>query len=542
MSPTPVQTVLLLGGTYTLIALLRRIFSRSALDNIPGPPSASFLLGNVLQYHNPDGWDFQQDLEENYGAVVKLSGFLGSKMLYVFDTAALHSIVIKEHDIYEQAPIAIRMNQLMFGKGIFSTLGDDHRRLRKMMMPAFSTANLRGMMGHFYGVAEALRDGLIAPQVVNGPREVELASLLTRTSLELIGRSGIGYSFDPMVMDAPVNEYTESIKQLLPTLHKIPLLLPFVPLASKFGPPSFRRFLLNAIPSPTLHRLRDMVDLMDNTAREILQGKKIALQRGDLESKENMETGNDLMSIMLRNNMDADGTLQLTDGELLAQTSAIIFAAMDTTSSALTRLVHLLAIHQDVQNKLRTEILNATAGTEDGRLDHDAVVELPYLDAFIRETLRLYPPASPGMIRETIAATTLPLSTPITGKDGSTITAIPVPKGTTVYIGIPAANHRRDIWGEDALEFKPERWANGRAGREGEKMPGVYSGTMTFIGGGRSCVGFKFSQLEMKVVLCVLLSSFKFSESDKEIKYKMGSVTTSNVDGRLAMPLVVERV
>ncbi|KAJ6622576.1 hypothetical protein B0H10DRAFT_1787734, partial [Mycena sp. CBHHK59/15] len=45
--------------------------------------------------------------------------------------------------------------------------------------------------------------------------QVELASLLTCTSLKLIGCLGIGYSFDPMVMDAPINEYTESIKQLL---------------------------------------------------------------------------------------------------------------------------------------------------------------------------------------------------------------------------------------------------------------------------------------------------------------------------------------
>ncbi|KAJ6622572.1 hypothetical protein B0H10DRAFT_2214215 [Mycena sp. CBHHK59/15] len=111
----------------------------------------------------------------------------------------------------------------------------------------------------------------------------------------------------------------------------------------------------HTVPSPTLHRLCDMVDLMDNTIREILQGKKIVLQRGDLESKENMEMGNDLMSIMLHNNMDTDGMLQLTNIQLIPN-RAIIFAAMDTMSSALTRLMHLLTIHQEIQNKLHTEI------------------------------------------------------------------------------------------------------------------------------------------------------------------------------------------
>lgn len=42
-----------------------------------------------------------------------------------------------------------------------------------------------------------------------------MASIFTRTSLELIGRSGIGYSFDPLVLDCPKNEYAESIKNLM---------------------------------------------------------------------------------------------------------------------------------------------------------------------------------------------------------------------------------------------------------------------------------------------------------------------------------------
>lgn len=49
------------------------------------------------------------------------------------------------------------MNIMLFGRAIFATIGEEHRKLRKMMMPAFSTANLRGMMPHFYDVAERVR-------------------------------------------------------------------------------------------------------------------------------------------------------------------------------------------------------------------------------------------------------------------------------------------------------------------------------------------------------------------------------------------------
>ncbi len=63
-----------------------------------------------------------------------------------------------------------------------------------------------------------------------------------------------------------------------------------------------------------------------------------------------------------------------------------MFAATDTTSNALSRILHLLTTHQDVQDKLRAEILEAGQGQD---IPYDQLVELPYLDAVCRETLRL---------------------------------------------------------------------------------------------------------------------------------------------------------
>ena len=60
---------------------------------------------------------------------------------------------------------------------------------------------------------------------------------------------------------------------------------------------------------------------------------------------------------------------------------------MDTTSNATARLLHLLAAHSDVQNKLREEILEAQAGEA---MSYEQIMGLPYLDAVCRETLRLY--------------------------------------------------------------------------------------------------------------------------------------------------------
>ena len=68
-----------------------------------------------------------------------------------------------------------------------------------------------------------------------------------------------------------------------------------------------------------------------------------------------------------------------------------ILAGMDTTSNALSRILHLLAQNPSVQDKLRGELNAATAGgTAD--LDYDGLMNLPYLDAVCRETLRVYAP------------------------------------------------------------------------------------------------------------------------------------------------------
>ncbi|KAJ7289456.1 cytochrome P450 [Mycena rebaudengoi] len=519
--------------TYAIWNIARWLLGRSPLDNIPGPPSNSFIIGNLAQFHAPDAWEFHKTLEQEYQGVVKIHGLLGGRLLHVFDTAALHSILVKDQDIYEETPMFLSLTGLLFGKGILSTTGDEHRRHRKIMLPAFSTPNLRTMMPVLYEVADRLRDGLIAPQLQAGPQELDMYSIMSRTSLEFIGRVGIGYSFDSMTSgEEPTDQYAESLKDLVPATNKLAVLLPTLPLVSSIGTPALREFIMKLIPSKTLRELSSIVKIMDTKATALVHAKNEAIRRGEVQ-----ENSKDMMSLLLKNNMTADKDMHVTNDELVAQTSMIIQAATDTSSSALSRLIHLLVLHPDVQEKLRAEIL-----TTEEHMGHDVLVGLPYLDAVIHETLRLYPPVAPAMSRAATKDAILPLAIPITGIDGRPIHSIPVPKGTGIYIGISAANHNKTIWGEDALEFKPERWTNGKAKGVTIRMPGVYGNMMTFVGGGRSCIGFKFAQLELKIVLSVLLRAFRFSSASAQIKWKMDSTATPSVDDMARLPIRVENL
>jgi len=352
-----------------------------------------------------------------------------------------------------------------------------------------------------------------------------------RCALELIGRSGLGYSFDNLSENSVPHRFVGAVKELLPLSFKYSFLQSrLMPRASKIGTPRFRRAIVDLIPSEAIKRLREIVDIFHDTSVELIESKKEALRKGDQALAAQIGQGKDILSILLRENMDASEEDKLSENELLGQVTSLTFAATDTTSSALSRIFHLLALHKDVQTKLRQEILEAKQQNGGEDLSYDALVSLPYLDAICRETLRLHPPVS-SILRDTVRDIVLPLGVSVKGVNGKEIDAIPIPKGTEVIVSITGCNRTPELWGPDAYEWKPERWTNPLPESViNARIPGVYSHLLTFAAGGRSCIGFKFSQLEMKVVLVLLLEKIEFSLSDKDIVWQMNPVATPNVD------------
>ena len=70
----------------------------------------------------------------------------------------------------------------------------------------------------------------------------------------------------------------------------------------------------------------------------------------------------------------------------------------------------------------------------------------------------------------------LPLSEPVHGRDGTMMSEVPIPKDTIVFIGIYTSNTRKALWGDDAHEWKPERWLLRLPDAVPDaKIPGVYS-------------------------------------------------------------------
>ncbi|KAH7874006.1 cytochrome P450 [Lentinula edodes] len=518
----------------------------SGIEKVPGPNYPSWLTGNFKQVFNPSAWGFHEFLAKKYGSIVRLQGPYGTKALYIFDAKAMHTVLVKDQDVFEENEGFIQSNLLIFGDGLLGALGDRHRKQRKMLNPVFSAAHMREMTPTFFDVTHKLERAL-KDRLQKGPsiQEVDILSWMGRTALEIIGQAGLGYSFDPLTDEESSHPYSKMIKELLPTLMRVQFWrLNVLPYVSWIGTAKFRRFVVNLLPWKDLHHLRDMVDYMHNVAEEIYENKRRAFEMGDEAVDQQIGRGKDLISILMRENMKASTEDRLQDIEVIGQMNTLIFAAMDTTSSAMSRLLHILSKHPDVQDRLRRELLEIKRQKNGQDLSYDELNSLPYLDAICRETLRLYSPAS-SIVRVARQDAVIHLHKPIHDSNGIEMHEVAVPRGTTIFVSIFNANRNPDLW--DAGEWRPERWlAPLPESLINARIPGVYSHLMTFIGGGRSCIGFKFSQLEMKVVISILVESFKFSPSDKEAEvfWQMNGATAPVVgkDNHPRLPINITSV
>ncbi|KAF5371889.1 hypothetical protein D9757_010589 [Collybiopsis confluens] len=308
----------------------------AAIENLPGPQSPSWLRGNFLQVFNPSAWGFHEFLAKDYGSMVRLHGPVGSKTLYTFDPRAMHT-VLKDEEFFEETDGFIqytfslvllnlldvhrRSNLLLWGDGLLGTLGDRHRKQRKMLNKVFSTARLRDMTPSFFSVTHKLENAL-AMQLKSGSdiREVDILSWMGRTALEVIGQAGLGYSFDPLVGEESAHQYTKIIKQLAPTVMRLQFYRTNVlHRVSNIGTPRFRRFVVNLLPWKDLHDVRDMVDYMYETASGIYKIKKQALEEGGETVRQQIGGGKDLISTLMKENMKATEEDRLEDSEVISQ-------------------------------------------------------------------------------------------------------------------------------------------------------------------------------------------------------------------------------
>ncbi|KAL3419543.1 n-alkane-inducible cytochrome p450 [Phlyctema vagabunda] len=190
----------------------------------------------------------------------------------------------------------------------------------------------------------------------------------------------------------------------------------------------------------------------------------------------------------------------------------MLLAGRDTTSSLLANLWHVLARRPDVFQELQEEVKQLHGE----RPTITSMKGMKYLGFCLKETLRLYP-SVPVNGRVANKNTFLPLGG---GPDGKS--RLFICKGQLVTYSLYALHRRKDIFGADAEEFKPERWATLRPGW-------AY---LPFSGGPRICVGQQFALTEASYCTIRLLQSFSRLESRDTLPWEESlTITVCSANG-----------
>ncbi|KAK6983988.1 cytochrome P450 [Favolaschia claudopus] len=487
-------TILSIYAVYALVKLFYDDFT-SPLKNLPGPKSDHWILGNRTQlFANFDGKENQW--KEQYGRNVRMNGFLGLSHLYTTDTKAIQHILANSY-IYQKPPSGRYLLGQVVGPGVLVVEEDEHKKQRRIMNPAFGPTHLRALTGLFVEKSKQLRDiwSYKAAQS-GGIAKLNVVPEFSTAALDIIGKAGFNYDFKSLGSESADvrDELHEAFTKVSAggDMQKSPLGM-------------LRMFFASLRPilpkTKTDHTIAAAQATMRRIGMGLLEESRRQIKAGNMDVDN--RSARDLLSLLVRANMDEKLTEEqrLSDEDVLAQVPTFLVAGHETTAASWTNFE--LAKNPDIQTRLRNELL-AFDGDSPSMDDLNA---LPYLDCVIRESLRVDSPV-PVSFRTAERDDVLPLGTPYTDKDGVVHDTLPLRKGQWIVIPILALDRDPEIWGPDALEFIPERWQ--RSSVTTTAIPGVWSQMLTFSGGPRACIGFRFSILELKAMLFTLIRALEF--------------------------------
>ncbi|KZT18662.1 cytochrome P450 [Neolentinus lepideus HHB14362 ss-1] len=471
----------------------------SPLRDIPGPPSSSWFYGSTGLMKAGLGEQVERWAVQ-YGHVFRVKFPMGSTRLVTLDTKAIHHILSHSYD-YPKPERGRRVLSRIFGAGLLVVEGEEHKRQKRIMNPAFGPIHLREMTSIFFDKAIQLRDIWLSQIPTSGePAQLDALSWLSRMTLDVIGLAGFGYNFEALNTDQRPNELNQAfatIFQSQQNSNAMSILL-------------MSTGLLWILPTERSRRIKEARKTMDRIGKQLLEEKKKAVREsmatdGKVEKK--AFDGQDLLSLLVKANMaeDIPENQRLTDDQVLAQVPTFMIAGHETSSTGVTWALYALSVNPSAQSKLRSELFAVSNETP----SMDELNALPYLDAVVREMLRVHPPV-PGTMRVAGKDDIIPLNKPFVDKRGREQSVIRVSKGDVMSVSIVPINRSKEIWGEDGHEFKPERWLTHSIPDAATAVPGIWGNVLSFLGGPRACIGYRFSLVEMKAIIFTLIRAFEF--------------------------------
>ncbi|KAG0708534.1 cytochrome P450 [Suillus ampliporus] len=536
------NSVFLTTGFAALVVVygVYRRYTRISLADVPGPDSASFIMGNMKELYQGQAAETDFKWQAQYGNIIRFKSTFGEDQLMISDPAALQYIFVKSGYRFPKPRERRALTQMINGKGIVWADGDSHKRQRRVMLPGFGGPESKTFLLLFKGCAESMSNKWI--DIISNSKEqsvvFNIPHWLSRATLDAIGEAAFDVRFGST--DNNESALAHSYRNLMTDAFGSPsdwqILFQGV---SKYIPSRILEYFGDTSRNPRIVRLRETGRAATSVAKQMVKDKAEMLLQG--------KGSRDVFSLLVKANMDTDAKAKLTEEELYAQMRTILFAGHETTSNTVSFALLELARHPEIQSRLRAEIWETEAAVH-ARGDVDFTIAdfdaMPYTTAVMKEVLR-YCCVVYHVYRCASQDDVLPLSQPITTRSGDVIHELPVPKGTRIIASVAAYNRNKELWGDDAHVFNPDRWLDGAAKDKKVTSIGVYSNLMTFLGGVRACIGWRFAVLEIQAFLTEIVGKFEFTLTDKSERIRreaclvMAPTVEGEVENGIQLPLRV---
>ncbi|KAK4415985.1 cytochrome [Sesamum alatum] len=390
----------------------------------------------------------------------------------------------------------------LLGDGIFTVDGEKWREQRKVSSYEFSTRVLRDFSSVIFrnNVVKLTR---IVSEAAISNEPMDIQDLFMKATLDSIFRVAFGVELDTMCgSNEEGAEFSNAFDDASAlTLWRYVDVLWTIKRAFGIGSEA---------------KLKKNLRVIDEFVYKLISSKS-----------ERMHESLDHPSLLLKKEDILSRFLQLneTDPKYLRDIILnFIIAGKDTTATTLSWFIYMLCKHPLVQEKVAKEIKHVTDSKEvlnisdfAATMTEEDLEKMHYLHAALTETLRLYP-AVPVDAKVCLSDDTMP--------DGYS-----VKKGDMVAYQPYAMGRMRFIWGDDAEDFRPERWLD-ENGCFQQESPFKFT---AFQAGPRICLGKEFAYRQMKIFSAVLLRFFvfKLSREGQTVKYR--TMINLHIDGGLSI-------
>jgi cytochrome P450 len=410
-------------------------------------------------------------------------------------------------------------------------------------MPAFAYRHIKDLYPIFWSKSKELVDAITYEirtsrtplnEKASDTAMVEFGPWLSRATLDIIGVAGMGYDF--RALQDPDTELNVTYRSIFTPSRQAKIL----GILGLFIPTQ----LLRLLPVKRNDDVNAAAQSIRKVSRQLIEEKQAALAA-------KRQTGKDILSVAL----ESGG---FTVENLVDQTMTFLAAGHETTATASQWALVALCENPSIQSRLREEIranLPALSSPDSPPATAESLASCHYLHAFCNEVLRVYAP--------------VPLTRREAAKDTSILGQF-VPKGTDIILSPFAINMSRELWGEDAEVFNPDRWMGpGRANSGGADSnyslltflhgmcvlllwglipipplvfnPRLRSMLMLLgvVSGPRSCIGLQFAKAEFACLMAAIVGRFEMELKEPGRKIEIETGITAKPKGSLELKVRV---